>query len=56
MTLWGWACLGLVVLICLSAVSGCATQPESFKATCVIAVIGKTEQGLTVVKQYCEVE
>lgn len=54
----GYFGLGLVALIVLFAISGCA-QPQtisSFKATCAMLVIGKTEQGITVVKQACEVE
>lgn len=58
MNYWGLFALALVLIICVAAVSGCA-QPQtitSFKATCAMLVIGKTEQGITVVKQACEVE
>lgn len=58
MTLWGWVCLGLVALICLFATMGCTPPVKlaTFTANCAIAVIGKTEEGVTVVRQYCEVE
>jgi hypothetical protein len=55
---WGYFGLALLGLIILFAISGCA-QPQamtSFRAVCAIAVLGKTEEGVTVVRQACEVE
>lgn len=58
MTLWEWVGVGLVGLILLFSISGCTPPVKlaTFTANCAIAVIGKTEQGVTVVRQYCEVE
>lgn len=58
--------IGILVCICLllwAGLSGCSTTAKqsteklsNFKATCVILPIGQNEQGMVVIKQYCELE
>jgi hypothetical protein len=55
---YGLLCLIAIGLILISAMTGCAPQPAmtSFQATCAVVPIGKNEQGITFLKQYCEIE
>lgn len=57
---YGLLCLIAIAVILLSAISGCAApQPAtltSFQATCAVVPIGRNEQNITFIKQYCEIE
>lgn len=57
---WGAFCGLLILIVFACLLLGCAqpvpAQIGSFKATCALVVIGQNEQGITFVKQACEVE